>query len=387
MKLKKGVVGYVFAAILAFSFCMFLSLANAKPPSPGTSPTLGPRPSPGTPVVHIPPHHPFPFLRWKVDFVKNYQFNIGGALAAPKKLVIDLGVPNDLPPVYLDMLQQSAFYYYVDRKLYNPNDNSLSDVSNYPFAYYRSSTGNPATDPSDIAADQNYIYIADFGMHQLYFFDKATGKPATPISSLAGLIEPYVAAAISGTGNNKNLYVITKEDSNYYLKKYMLYKNADTASMAADNMETYMGQLALGASKPNFPVSLNSPSGIAVDQEIVYVLEKDRIMKIEDFTKGPAYISNPNMPFNNPSDIAVDPITRNVFVADTGFQRIQMFDKDGKFVTSWGGAGVAQNDPLYMETPASIVAYGNLVFVGDASTVVRIPEIKLFKLTPPALPQ
>ena len=42
--------------------------------------------------------------------------------------------------------------------------------------------------------------------------------------------------------------------------------------------------------------------------------------------------------FNNPTDVAVDSIG-NIFVTDSGNERIQKFDKNGNFVMTFGTFG------------------------------------------------
>lgn len=46
---------------------------------------------------------------------------------------------------------------------------------------------------------------------------------------------------------------------------------------------------------------------------------------------------DPN-PFNTPDGLALDP-QGNLYVTDSGNHRIQKFDSDGRFITTWGGKG------------------------------------------------
>jgi DNA-binding beta-propeller fold protein YncE len=41
------------------------------------------------------------------------------------------------------------------------------------------------------------------------------------------------------------------------------------------------------------------------------------------------------MQFNDPHDIALDPATGNMYIADRGNQRVQVLDKNGNFITRW----------------------------------------------------
>lgn len=67
--------------------------------------------------------------------------------------------------------------------------------------------------------------------------------------------------------------------------------------------------------------------------------------------------------FNTPHGVAVDP-GGNVYVADTGNNRIQKFDSSGKFVTAWGAYGIA-NGQFSFPSGISLNPAGN-VYVADS---------------------
>jgi DNA-binding beta-propeller fold protein YncE len=66
--------------------------------------------------------------------------------------------------------------------------------------------------------------------------------------------------------------------------------------------------------------------------------------------------------FSEPNDVAISP-NGLVYVADTDFNRIQVFSADGVFIRSWGrkGSGEAEFD-----APQGIAVSGNLVYVSDS---------------------
>ena len=66
--------------------------------------------------------------------------------------------------------------------------------------------------------------------------------------------------------------------------------------------------------------------------------------------------------FKNPRGIATDHEGR-VFVVDSGYSRIQVFDGDGAFLTKWGTAGT---EPGKFRGPWGIALDRGLVYVTDA---------------------
>ena len=66
--------------------------------------------------------------------------------------------------------------------------------------------------------------------------------------------------------------------------------------------------------------------------------------------------------FNSPWSVAISS-TDEVFVADSGNHRIQLFRLDGSFVRSWGSRGSA---PGQFVLPAGVAVHGDLVLVSDA---------------------
>ncbi len=119
------------------------------------------------------------------------------------------------------------------------------------------------------------------------------------------------------------------------------------------------------------------PKNVAIDaQGNLYVADSDnhRVQKFSangEFalawgSRSPDNAAAPPNTFNQPWGIAVDK-SGNVYVADTWNHRIQKFDANGKFVTSWGvlgdTRGNALDNPLLLYGPRSIAldAPGNLL--------------------------
>ncbi len=118
-----------------------------------------------------------------------------------------------------------------------------------------------------------------------------------------------------------------------------------------------------------YPGQLN---GIAVDLAggVVYVSDS-AFHVIQQFSasgaSGPrlgTYGSSGSLDgqFNSPTGIATDALG-NLYVADTGNQRIQKFDKWGTFLAKWGTSGNADGS---LCDPNGIATYAGHVFVSDS---------------------
>jgi tripartite motif-containing protein 71 len=87
-----------------------------------------------------------------------------------------------------------------------------------------------------------------------------------------------------------------------------------------------------------------SPGGVAVDRsENLYVADtgNNRIVKLDTAGKTVAQwgrLGSENGDFNKPAGVAVDE-NGNVYVADNGNCRIQKFDENGNFLAKWGSVG------------------------------------------------
>jgi DNA-binding beta-propeller fold protein YncE len=94
-------------------------------------------------------------------------------------------------------------------------------------------------------------------------------------------------------------------------------------------------------------IRLSSPSGVALDQEgNVYVADTGND-RIQVFSSNGTFISQWARPgevagngtLRSPQGIAVDSSSGNVYVADTGNDRIRVFSSNGTFISQWTRAG------------------------------------------------
>jgi len=281
------------------------------------------------------------------------------------------------PPNILFTLNEFKFIssFYINKLDFISGSYDLNGFRpNYPFTYrlpadphaYTRYGGGQSPDsgqnPYGIALDNNYLYVADYARKALEIYDKARGLepgglPKKEIGSPA-FTDHLKGVAVAGN----NLYVI--EGSK--IAKFNLSSDAS-------------GPILSGKTVCQLP--LNSPRAIAatVDpltgKDMVYLIVSGKVQKITNFSIpfGP-YLSNPELPFNNPSALAIDPITGYIYVSDTGNKQVQVFNRDGSFKGRFG----TLNGPL------GIAAYNNFVFVGlSIPNDPRIddPEIVLYQIS------
>src|SRR6476620_6112686 len=89
-----------------------------------------------------------------------------------------------------------------------------------------------------------------------------------------------------------------------------------------------------------------SPTGIAINpaNNNIYVVDSGN-NRIQEFDNNGTFltqwgsIGSGDMQFNKPTGIAVDSNTGNVYVVDSGNNRIQKFDSSGNFITKWNVNG------------------------------------------------
>jgi tripartite motif-containing protein 71 len=80
--------------------------------------------------------------------------------------------------------------------------------------------------------------------------------------------------------------------------------------------------------------------------------------------------------FNQTRGIAIDS-SGSVYVVDSGNNRIQKFDSNGKFITKWGSYGVGDGKYRFADSIA-VDTLGKNVYVSDSDN----RNIKIFSLTP-----
>ena len=200
--------------------------------------------------------------------------------------------------------------------------------------------------PTGIACDaKGDVYVADTNNHRIQKFDGKLGHYLMKFGSRGNgegqLNSPWGIAVDRVRG-----YIYVVDSANFRIQKF------------DETGEFIMQWGSFGNNDGQFYFA----RGIAVDQNdgAVYIVDmgNHRIQKFDTSTNvlpqllakwgggigaGHASSAQAQEPgqFRSPWGISVDELG-DVYVSDTGNQRIQKFDNDGNFVTQWGGFGNAQ---------------------------------------------
>lgn len=200
--------------------------------------------------------------------------------------------------------------------------------------------------PTGIACDaKGDVYVADTNNHRIQKFDGKLGHFLMKFGSRGNgegqLNSPWGIAVDRVRG-----YIYVVDSANFRIQKF------------DETGEFIMQWGSFGNNDGQFYFA----RGIAVDQNdgAVYVVDmgNHRIQKFDTSTNvlpqllakwgggigaGHASSAQAQEPgqFRSPWGISVDEVG-DVYVSDTGNQRIQKFDNDGNFVTQWGGFGNAE---------------------------------------------
>lgn len=175
--------------------------------------------------------------------------------------------------------------------------------------------------------DGDRLFVSDPGLHHVLVFD-SSHKAVDMIND--GMVEPSMLAIDK---ENRQLYV-----SDIELDQILVY-DADTLKLKRKIGSTgHKHELTT-------PGDFAKPTGVAVDQEgSLYVCDTMN-SRIEIFDADGKFISTFGKPgdgpgsFARPKGVAVDG-DGHIWVADGQQDRVQVFNQDGQLLISFGGHGV-----------------------------------------------
>lgn len=208
--------------------------------------------------------------------------------------------------------------------------------------------------PYGVGLQDGKVYVADTGTSTLFVIDEKTKEAQFIGKSAEGRLASPIGVAFD---RDKVIYV-----SDYRQKRVNGYDvNGTLKFVLGDRLE------------------FAHPAGIAIDkkQHRLYVVDsKEHQFKAYDIaTKKHLYSvgqrGKGDAEFNFPTNIAVDQRNGNIIVVDTQNFRVQIFDKDGKFITKFGNVG---NKPGTFARPKGVAvdSDGNIYVADTAFNNVQV---------------
>lgn len=176
--------------------------------------------------------------------------------------------------------------------------------------------------PYGVGLQNGKVYVADSGSDIIFVIDEKTRELSLIGDGAVGRLASPVSIAFD---ENQNIYV-----SDSRLKTINGYDKDGNLNFILGGRLEFI-----------------HPTGIAIDrsQNILYVVDtKGHHFKAYDiatkkhlYTVGKRGVGDAE--FNFPTNIAVDQRNGNIVIVDTQNFRIQIFDKDGKFISRFGNVG------------------------------------------------
>ncbi|MFK7801184.1 MAG: flippase activity-associated protein Agl23 [Anaerolineae bacterium] len=232
----------------------------------------------------------------------------------------------------------------------NPNDNVVKDLSVGAWPLKR----------------EMRLYIRREALSTLW--DRGVGATIiqAPVDPYAAGEKPFAPNLIAGQGIlNRPRNIAVSDSGNIYVADSGNHR-IQVLDPAGSPLFAF-GQNGLGEGE------FNEPWGIAIDDEFVYVTDtwNNRIQK---FTLEGQFVlmfgisGSPGSPtegggqFYGPRDVVLGP-NDTLMVTDTGNHRIQLFDRNGQFLSAVGGQGVRGGE--FFEPVGLGVSADGAVFVAD----------------------
>lgn len=278
-----------------------------------------------------------------------------------------------IAPMYGMAIDQQGSIFVVDNG--NNRIQKFDNSGNFIILWGNFGTSNASFhNPTGVACDaKGDVYVLDTNNHRVQKFDGKLGGYIMKFGS-RGNAEGQFNSPWGIAVDRVRGYIYVVDSANFRIQKFDM------------TGEFIMQWGSFGNSDGQFYFA----RGIAVDQMdgSVYVVDmgNHRIQKFDTSTNvlpqlltkwgggiGPGHASSPQAQeagqMRSPWGIAIDS-HGDVYVADTGNQRVQKFDREGNYITQWGGFGNGEGQ-FNFPYGIAVDARGSVFVVDSGNTRVQ----------------
>jgi DNA-binding beta-propeller fold protein YncE len=199
--------------------------------------------------------------------------------------------------------------------------------------YFEGDMSSPLGKPMDVAKIGGYVYVSDTNHQQIQVFD-SSGKSAFKFGK-------------KGTGKGEFQFpygIAGDKDGNVYVAD--LYNN--NIQVFNSNGE-FIKYFTDDSKKPDF---LKSPAGLRIYNNKLYItsIQSNKVFEYSLDGKKLLELSTATSKddtLNAPNAVTIDS-EKDIFVSDTGNQRLVEYDKDGKFIRIINGSKDGKGDSKFV---------------------------------------
>jgi sugar lactone lactonase YvrE len=232
------------------------------------------------------------------------------------------------------------------------------------------STNAGFNSPSGVFVDASKIYVADTNNHRVQIFDRNTRAYLATLGT-----------GIAGSGNNQfntPVAIVVDATGNIYVAENSKNARVQEFNSSLTYVRTY-GTTGVPYVTDNFHFYRPIGTAVATDGSIYFVEERgQRLVKLNAAGAPQWVVGHPGIAsgccndyFNSPNDVALDSAGR-VYVADSGNNRIQIFNPDSTYYGTFGTGFGTGNYNFSFPRGLFIASDGTLYVADNANLRVQI---------------